>query len=133
MKISKKITIQELRTAFSNQFPSLKIEFYSKSHGENSGSNIKNELLHDMTLDSVNPNIKDGEFIFDGAMTVQEFEKGLNEQFGLNVQVFRKSNGIWLQTTSTDGWSLDIQNGKGYRSTLDHQIPEIKMQDYDLD
>jgi hypothetical protein len=133
MRISKSITVQELRNQFSDKFPSLKIELYSNSHNENSGSNIKNEILHDTLIGQIVPDLNDGEFLYDGEMSVNEFENGLKEQFGLNVQVFRKSKGIWLQTTSTDQWSLNVQNGKGFRSTIDHQIPEVKIQDYDLE
>lgn len=133
MKILKSMTVQELRNQFSEKFPSLKIELYTTGHSENTGSNAKNEILHDTTLENISSEIKDGDFFYNGEMSVKEFEKGLKDQFGLNVQVFRKSKGIWLQTTSTDDWSLNVQNGKGYRSTLDHHIPEVKIKDYDLD
>ena len=35
------------------------------------------------------------------------------EIYDLNVQVFRRSGNIWLQTTATDHLSLSAQNEKG--------------------
>ena len=46
-------------------------------------------------------------------MKVSELEKAFSDIFGLNVQVFRKSNNMWLQTTITDKWSLEKQNQNG--------------------
>jgi hypothetical protein len=132
MKISKSMILQDLRNQFMEKFQSLKIEFYTLGNADKV-SKINQELLHDITLESLNPTIKEGEFLYDGEITVREFEQGMKDQFGLNVQVFRKSKGIWLQTSATDAWSLNTQNGKGYRSTLDHHIEEVKVQDYDLE
>jgi hypothetical protein len=133
MKILKSMVLQDLRNQFMEKFPSLKLEFYTLGNEDEATSKTKQELLHDRPLESLNPNIKEGEFIYDGEMSVKEFEEGLKDQFGLNAQVYRKSKGIWLQTTATDAWSLNTQDGKGYRSTLDHHIEEVKVQDYDLE
>jgi len=68
-----------------------------------------------------------------GEMTVAEFEKMMKDTLKLNVQVFRKSAKIWLQTTSTDHWSLEKQNGKGERSTTDYNIEPLDITDFDVD
>jgi len=133
MWVDKNNTIQDIRNEFMNLFPSLKIEFYTDAHENHGGNAKRNEILHDMKLEAVTPNLKENELVMDGEMTVKEFEATLKNDFGLNAQVFRKSKGIWLQTTSTDDWSLNVQNSKGYRSTLDHHIEEFKMKDLDLD
>jgi hypothetical protein len=41
-----------------------------------------------------------------------EFEYILAKNYGLNIQVFRKSYGTWLQTWATDGWTLQEQNDR---------------------
>ena len=51
----------------------------------------------------------------------------------LNLQVFRKSSDIWLQTSATDHWTLEKQNGKGQRSTIDYDIEPINIKDFDLE
>lgn len=46
-------------------------------------------------------------------MTVTDLEQSFNTIYGLGVQVFRKSGKIWLETTVTDGWTLEEQNRQG--------------------
>ena len=54
-------------------------------------------------------------------MKVSDFEKMFHDKFGLNVQVFRKSGNLWMQTTSTDHWTLAEQNRKGGSSELHYK------------
>jgi hypothetical protein len=37
---------------------------------------------------------------------VQQVEDKFKNELNLNVQIFRKSGDVWLQTTSTDEWTL---------------------------
>ena len=60
-----------------------------------------------------NPDVPSGEVLLTGDRTVTSFEGELEERFGLHAQVFRRSKNLWLQTTSTDYWSLATQNQKG--------------------
>ena len=46
-------------------------------------------------------------------MTVVDLEQSFSDVFGLGVQIFRKSGKVWLETTVTDGWTLDEQNRQG--------------------
>jgi hypothetical protein len=46
-------------------------------------------------------------------MTVTELESRFNTIYGLSVQLFRKSGRAWLETTVTDGWTLEEQNNEG--------------------
>ncbi len=62
-----------------------------------------------------------------------DFEKMMLDKFMLNVQVSRKSADIWLQTSATDHWSLEKQNGKEQRSGEDHHIEPIDIRDFDLE
>jgi hypothetical protein len=39
-------------------------------------------------------------------------ENAFEEMYGLSVQVFRKSGNTWLQTTTSDSWTLNEQNQK---------------------
>jgi hypothetical protein len=43
-------------------------------------------------------------------MKVGELENLFAEKFGLYVQLFRKSGKVWLQTTTTDTWTLKEQS-----------------------
>ena len=41
-----------------------------------------------------------------------ELEVVFEDVFGLHVQIFRKSGDIWLQTSSTDHWTLEHHQEK---------------------
>lgn len=108
---SKKIkTIQE---EFQKKFPYLKIQFYSKPHDTNQGSAIREQLPEELTIGEARTVHNEGDFSINEQMTVAVFERDFAKKFGLNVQVFRKSGDIWMQTTSTDNWTLTEQNRKG--------------------
>ena len=38
--------------------------------------------------------------------------------FGLSAQVFRLSGDVWLETTSTDNWTLEEQNSTGQEAAV---------------
>jgi G3E family GTPase len=133
IKISKTSTLQQISDQFSVVFPYLKLEFYKEKHKPNEGSEADDLLTHSTLLHEIHPDVTEMEINIDREMTVAEFEKLMKDKLKLNVQVFRKSSKIWLQTTSTDHWSLDKQNGKGERSTTDYNIEPLDITDFDVD
>ena len=54
-----------------------------------------------------------GEITIQPLMTVQSLEQIFLVEYGLGVQVFRKSGSVWLETTVTDSWTLAEQNSQG--------------------
>jgi hypothetical protein len=133
MKINKSSTIQDVFEQFSMLFPYLKLEFYRKGHQANEGSSIEDQISHQTKLSQMSPDVTDSDFNIDGDMTVSDFEKYVKDKFQMNVQVFRKSSDLWLQTTATDHWTLNKQNGKGQRSTADYDIEPIDITDFDIE
>jgi len=111
MVVNKKTRLKELQEDFQNQFPFLKIEFYSVFHKQGEGSDKKKKLDSQLTVGEVcKLSSNESNITIDGSMKVSQLEKVFKDTFGLSVQVFRKSNNLWLQTTITDGWSLSKQN-----------------------
>jgi hypothetical protein len=108
---SKKLkTIQE---EFQKNFPFLKLEFYSTSHKKSEGT-FKNATLNsNLTVGEASRFSKETVVHINKKMKVSELENAFTELFGLNAQVFRKSNNTWLQTTITDNWTLEKQNQNG--------------------
>jgi len=105
--------IEELQSSFSKAYPFLKIEFFKNGHGRQTHSYKKDMLNPQTTFQDIRKDIIDGEFIISDSMTVGQLEKQVYEQFGLPMQVFRRSGNIWLETTMTDGWTLQQQNEHG--------------------
>lgn len=102
--------IKDLQTEFNSLFPFLKIEFFSKNHanGEASAKTlIRNNNKKIGECRSVH---KSGNITISAKQKVSELESLFQSIYGLPVQVFRKSGKVWLETTSTDNWTLAKQN-----------------------
>jgi hypothetical protein len=114
-----KIVINDQRKIFAIQeefnhlFPYLKLEFFSKPH-KSGGANAKKFMKHNSsTLGECRILHDTGEITIEPGMTVSELEQHFGDVFGLGVQVFCKSGRTWLETTVTDGWTLEEQNKQG--------------------
>jgi hypothetical protein len=119
--------ISEFQTEFTCLFPYLKVEFFTHPHNEGAASWSKYmHFDHTKTLGEIGEISKilnKPDFDFTPQLTVGAFEQTLWGQYGLAVQVFRKSMGIFIESTSTDSWTLEEQNKKGEDST--HNIIEM--------
>ena len=103
-------TIGEVQDAFQKHFPYLKIEFYKEEHETGQGSAQDDLLAKELTIGKVRTKHEEGELSIHGNQKVSTLESAFQEVYGLNVQVFRKSGRLWLQTTTTDDWTLSEQN-----------------------
>jgi len=108
--INDNATLKSLQDTFSKNFPFLKIEFFSKKHKKGEGSSKtlmrkEAEKVGDCRRNGVN-----GTIVISGKEKVSEIEQLFQETYGLSVQIFRKSGKVWLETTSTDDWTLEKQN-----------------------
>ena len=121
MLITDNRTLKQLKEEFAQKFPFLKIEFYKGKHEDGQASHIKEQLDDRQPIGQVRTTHAEGDFHINGRLKVSTFEKRIWDQYGLNVQVFRRSGNLWLQTTATDHWSLTEQNGKGQRSEQSYQ------------
>jgi hypothetical protein len=107
------LLLSALKTEFNSYFPFLKIEFFKAPHkiGEGSAKNLlysDTRSIKDCRIRQVN-----GNYDFSDDLPVSTFEDRFLHEFGLSVQVFRKSGNIWLETSATDAWSLKQQNQEG--------------------
>ena len=116
MRITADKKLIDIQAAFQEKFPFLKIEFYAHGHQPGEGSPVKEILNHELTIAEVRSVRKDGDLHIDEQMEVRALEKKFFEDYGLNVQVFRRSGNLWMQTSATDSWTLEKQNRKGGHS-----------------
>jgi hypothetical protein len=107
------MTLLTLKGAFSAYFPYLKWEFFYNHHGNQEGSPKKNMITTDLRIEQLNPGIQPGILQFNSEISVHNLEEMIWQQCGIDVQVFRKSGSIWLETTVTDQWTLAFQNEQG--------------------
>lgn len=122
LDISDELLLSDLQKAFNTYFPFLKIEFFKKPH--KIGEGLAKSLIFDnkkIVKDCRTAHVI-GKLEFEETMEVAVFESKLQEEFGLSVQVFRKSGNVWLETSATDTWTLRQQNDEG--AELDTQFKD---------
>ncbi len=118
LQINSDSTINEFQRSFSGMFPFLKIEFFKV---------LKSTTKRKEKLESRNVKVIDiskskkfGKIIFKSDMTVVQIENFLWNEYGLIIQIFRKSGSIWLETSETGNWSLERQNSEA--KSLEEQL-----------
>ena len=116
MLIDQDKTVKEIQEEFNMLFPGLQIHFYSRKHLDRAGSPESYRVASDVQLKTFKTMRKGGFIPIYKTMSVSELEQTFESRFGLHIQVFRQSNDLWLQTTSTDNWTLEEQNRKGINS-----------------
>jgi hypothetical protein len=127
--INKEKHLSQIQEEFHRAFPFLKLEFYSSFHKSGEGSNKKNALDSKLTVEDVCKTDAKGSITIGNTMKVSELEKIFKDTFGLSVQVFRKSNNLWLQTTITDSWPLSKQNQNAMEMSEQENLKE-EPEDY---
>lgn len=113
IEINDRRKVYAIQEEFSQAFPYLKLEFFSKPHKQG-GASPKESITGSSKLIGDCRSIHESGFMtISPNMTVAEIEQHFGDVYGLSVQVFRKSGNSWLETTATDGWTLEKQNKEG--------------------
>jgi hypothetical protein len=130
LNISPTRLITDVQKEFNTEFPFLKLEFFKKNHWSvpmqkriASGRQMLSEIQ--WPLVGADVEIKED-------MKVNDLEKIFKKDLGLNVQVFRKSGNLWLETTMTDNWTLAMQNVHGKEISTSPVKKIEEFDDYDL-
>jgi len=121
IKISPEMTIDAVQTAFHDEYPHLKLVFFTKPHKAFKGSPAK-FMIQDRSqkLSTLEKQPSAGFLYLEPEMPVWQVERLFESEFGLHVQVFRQSGNTWLETSVTDNLSLEQQNAKGRASEHVH-------------
>ncbi|NLR56836.1 hypothetical protein HGH93_01895 [Chitinophaga polysaccharea] len=101
--------LQEIQHKFSIVYPHLRLQFYKNPHDWGAACPEDERLTNNLSIDEACsiPTavwIDIGEKVITGNM-----EQSFYDLLGLSVQVFRKAGDAWIQTTSTDVWTLGQQ------------------------
>lgn len=122
LTINDTTTISQAQEAFRAAFPFLKLEFFL---GE---VNAANRIASgDTLLSSVASKFTAGEMIIHSNEKVATVERIMQERFGLNAQVLRKSGNVWLVTSATDDLSLSEQNK--IAQDMNTEVPAAEPED----
>jgi hypothetical protein len=115
--------LKEIKTAFSDFYPYLKIEFFSLSHSKYGRSSELKQISPEMTISSLNLLHRDGIIEIKPENKIADIEQEFKVRFGLHAQVFRKEKDTWVQTTGEDDFTIYDLNIIG-RNASDEYILE---------
>lgn len=132
IKIDIENTTESVNAQFNAVYPFLRIGFFKEPH-DLGKSNGKNKVMNDsMKIGQIKHSIQSGSIEINDNTTVWELENSFQKHFGLNIQVFRKSGNIWLETTATDNWTLQQQNEQGKFLDEDLKFERENTDDHDI-
>lgn len=123
-------TLREISEAFNAKFPYLKLKFFAESHEPGEANAVTDELDYDLTVGKAGRVDSPEQMSIDGHLKVSTLEQFFQDHFGISAQVFRRSGGVWLQTTATDEWTLAHQNEEG---ESDSKGTHSKFSEYKID
>jgi len=106
-------TLFEIQEEFTKMFPFLKIEFFLKTFVLTTISSYKLLKINSKIIGDYHKHDEKSNIIITPQMTVSNLEKCFNNEYGISVKVYRNSWRVWLETTLTDGWTLEEQNRQG--------------------
>lgn len=134
-KITEEYTIREVQQEFQKHFPYLKIEFYKHLTPLKEGSTTREYYDNSLKLGELTGENKKGTIQINEQMKVSELEQLFYSLFGVTAQVYRRSGNIWLQTTTTDNWTLAEQNNHARQrmeplpETNEEELPDYREQE----
>ncbi len=121
IKINKNTTATTFQTAFSAEFPNLKLVFFRQDTGNDIWSSqmvLNNQILLGEISDVLMPQITTEDLTVSANMTVAEFETTLQNRYGLTARIFRQHNGDWIETTDSRYLDLEGQNERSAAKNL---------------
>ena len=120
------ITLKEIKNIFSDHYPYLKLEFFSKPHLLYESSNECDVLPDDKMLKEIKDIHIDGVINILPSEKVADLEFEFQRRFALPVQVLHKEQGQWHQTTGMDAFTLHDVNQYSKNDSDDDLIEEYE-------
>lgn len=102
--------LNEIRESFSDHFPYLKLEFFQHAPKKDGSSPKSDMITGNLKVGEIRSIHNEGHVVIKGDISVGSLETEFKDKYGIYIQVFRNSGGIWLETSATDNWTLDEQN-----------------------
>lgn len=111
--ISEDATIANIQREFQAAYPCLRLEFYQQPHLAGQASPAAERISPETSIDDIRMIHAFGWIDISDNRTAVEVEYDFRHIMGLNAQVLRRSGHLWLETTSTDDWTLARLNERG--------------------
>ncbi len=132
IEINDKTVLKDIQKTFSDYYPFLSLSFYKSPHKKYEASNV---------FDTIDTNSKVGEIrkthistLIDlqPKNTVAQVEKEFQERIGISVQILKKENNHWEQSTGLDNLTLKDLNIMG-RNASDEFVIEDEDEEFETE
>ena len=120
LRIAPNRLISDVQLEFNNMFPFLKLEFFRNKVFQDPESAANQVIPHYRKIRDGQAVATEGIIEIVENMKVRELEKLCKDIYKMNVQVFRRSGNLWLQTAMTNDWTLWNQNKHGMEISYSH-------------
>ena len=113
--------LKDISKSFSHVYPYLKLEFFSKHHQWQESTSKHHILNQDLSVSEVTGNNH-----LSGYIEIHYWQKtgivelNFQKQFNLSVQIYRKYDDHWVQSSGTDELTLEEQNESGMMAAAEH-------------
>lgn len=125
--ITEEFLIRSIQNEFHSYYPHLKLEFFKNPHGAFEACPKQDRLAPDTPIDDIR-NIHSAAWIdISKHVTAAELEQQFAHLLGLSAQVFRRTGGVWLETTAMDSRTLGELEAMGTRAPASTEIPETDL------
>jgi hypothetical protein len=127
LNVSGNTQLSDIRAYIRDKFQYLDIAFFESEHHHGEGNMVADKLPYSMTAAEAGDLEKRGTLELDSNTLVGDLEAAFHKQFGLHTQILRKSGDVWLQTTTSDNYTLtDLNNSAKEAAEFrpDHPEPE---------
>lgn len=111
--ISEEAVIGDIQKRFREFYPYLQLVFYRNPHKKGECSPKEEMISSETPVDKIRMIHNFGWIDVSRYRLAAAVEHDFSHQFGLSVQILRKSDDLWLETTSTDNWTLEELNIAG--------------------
>lgn len=119
--------IIDLQKKFNAVYPFLKVEFHKRGYFGKRVSSGKDRIPSDKLFSAESEIFQPGSIDINRHRSVGEVEKDFFENFGIAMQISRKSGNIWIETSRTDDRTLKAQNLLGKMNSLPVGVERERM------
>lgn len=113
IKITGNRKVADIQTDFNLLFPFLNLEFFDLADDHLQSYASPGKKFPKLFVRDIRKVEKDGELVVGLNMTVMQLENLLFDEFGLQAQVFVKSENRWMRYSLNGYWTLYHKNEAG--------------------
>jgi hypothetical protein len=123
--INDNTTFRSIQQTFSDFYPYLQLEFYRRPHDKYEASEENDTIYPGKTIGEVKQTHVSAILEILPLSKVADIENEFQQRFGLSVQILRKENDRWEQTTGMDDLTLRELNELGRNSSDEYILSDL--------